>query len=348
MKKVAASPAKHTRPPLARMLRIHGRLDVDGRVNCRQLARELEVSYKTVQRDLDFMRDQLGLPIDYDARAHGFYYRSPVAQFPGVQISEGELVALFVARRALEQYRGTPFERPLRTAFAKLTAALPEQIGFGWEELDQAMSFRGGATGQGVADLQVFQTVSQAVLRRRELEFDYRKLAGGGDTEGRRVQPLHLGCFENQWYLIAQDLGRAATRTFVLSRMDAVRDTGRGFVRPAGFSADEFLADSFGITAGQPPERVRLRFGAVAAQLIRERRWHPSQRLTELGDGGIELELRVGVAAELGRWLLGWGEQVRVLEPPSLRAWVHASARRLLAVEGETTDGQGHQASTEF
>ncbi len=198
-------PDQFSRPPLARMLRLHGLIQ-DGRFpNCKRLAAESGSLATTVQRDIDFMRDQFELPIDYNAAERGFFYARPVVQFPGVQISEGELVALFVARRALEQYRGTAFERPLRSAFEKLTAALPEKIGFAWEDFDRAVAFHPGTHGHGVADLQVFQTVSEAVRRGEELEFDYRKPTARADAppERRRVQPLHLGCLDNQWYLIA-------------------------------------------------------------------------------------------------------------------------------------------------
>ena len=87
-----------TRPPFLRMLRIHELLSADRRPNCSVLAREFEVSAKTVQRDVDFMRDQLMLPIEYDSRGHGFFYSRPVGQFPLITVSEGEVVAL--ARRA--------------------------------------------------------------------------------------------------------------------------------------------------------------------------------------------------------------------------------------------------------
>lgn len=355
------------------MLRIHERLRAGGgerrRVNCRQLARELEVSYKTVQRDIDFMRDQMELPIDYDASARGFFYARPVVEFPAVQVSEGELVALFVARRALEQYRGTAFARPLRAAFEKLTAALPERVGFGWAELDAAVSFGAGTTGQGTADLEVFRTVSQAVLRGEELEFDYRKpraatrTAAVGRSERRRVQGLHLGCFDNQWYLFGQDLVRAATRTFVLGRMANVANTGKRFTRPAGFSLEGLLAGSFGVFSGLAAERVRLRFTPAVAALVRERTWHPSQAFAETaataadddgddrgnggGDGGVELTLEVGVSPELERWVLGWGDDVEVLAPAALRAAVRGRARRLLARGLDDTADDEHDEHDE-
>ena len=304
------------------MLRLHGLLQQGRYPNCGRLATELKVSAKTVQRDIDYMRDAMELPIDYSAAARGFFYTRLVVRLPSVQISEGELVALFVARSALEQYRDTAFGKPLRAAFAKLTAALPEQIGFAWEELDRAVAFHPGTQGRGVADLQVFRTVSEAVLRTEELEFDYRKPTARRDAppERRRVQGLHLGCFENQWYLISQDLVRRATRTFVLGRMSRVRNTRRRFTRPAGFSLDGLLAGSFGVFSGLKTERLRLRFDPAVAELVRERVWHPSQRLCDLPGGRLELTLEVGVSPQVERWLLGWGEHVEVREPAAVRA----------------------------
>ena len=326
----ALTDAPISRPPLARMLRIHEWLRAGDRLaNCRALARELEVSYKTVQRDIDFMRDQLELPIDYDAARRGFFYSRPVVQFPSVQVSEGELVALFVARRALEQYRGTAFAKPLRAAFEKLTAALPAQIGFGWGELDAALSFRIGTTGRGAAEVEVFKTVSQTTLRREELEFDYRKPTGKR-TERRRVQPLHLGCFDNQWYLFAQDLVRGATRTFVLGRMSAARSTSKHFTPPSSFDLAGLLAGSFGVFSGLPTEGVHLRFAPGVAALVCEREWHSSQKFTERADGGVELQLDIGVSPEVVRWVLGWGEDVEVLAPAGLRQAVFNRARRVL------------------
>ena len=241
-------------------------------------------------------------------------------------------MALFVARRALEQYRGTTFAKPLRAAFEKLTAALPEQIGFGWEQLDETLSFRAGTSGRGIADVEVFKTVSQAVLRREEIEFDYRKpsLPAGHKADRRRIQPLHVGCFDNQWYLIGQDLVRRATRTFVLGRMSEVHMTKKRFIPPSSFDLERLLQDSFGVFSGLPTERVRLRFGSAVAALVREREWHPSQQVVERSNDEVELRMDVGLSPEVQRWVLGWGSDVEVLGPSSLREIVLTRARGVL------------------
>ena len=319
-----------SRPPLERMMRLHQKLIAGDFPNCRKLSDELEVSTKTIQRDIDFMRDRLGLPIEYDQLHFGFVYTEPVTHFPSVEVSEGEVVALFVAQKALEQYRGTSFEKPLRTAFQKITEGLKERIGFHWGDVDSAISFRG--IGTSVADLELFETVSRAVLESHELDFEYKKL-GGTRHEARRVQPYHLGCVENQWYLFGFDLVRQQLRTFALPRMRKVRDTRTGFRRPADFSISKHLSDSFGVFKGKAKHRVCIHFDAFAARLVCERQWHPSQKIKRLADGEIEMSMTLGGLEEVERWILSWGEHARVMEPVELRRMIRRVAHVLLADE---------------
>ena len=98
------------------MLRIHQALQAGGYPNASKLAREVEVSTKTIHRDIEFMRDRLKLPIAYDNARWGYYYTEEVTSFPTLQITEGEMFAMLVAEKALQQYRGTTFEAPLVSA----------------------------------------------------------------------------------------------------------------------------------------------------------------------------------------------------------------------------------------
>ena len=102
------------------MLRIHEAIQARRYPNASTLARALEVSPKSIHRDLGFMRDRLNLPLAYDERRFGFFYTQEVGAFPTLQISEGELFALLVAEKAVRQYRGTSFERPLLSALQKV------------------------------------------------------------------------------------------------------------------------------------------------------------------------------------------------------------------------------------
>src|SRR5208282_1167238 len=109
-----------SRPPLERMLRIHQALQSGAFPNASTLAREIEVATKTIHRDLEFMRDRLNLPLEFNPTRNGYHYTEEVSAFPTMQITEGELFALVVAEKALQQYRGTSFEKPLLSAIQKM------------------------------------------------------------------------------------------------------------------------------------------------------------------------------------------------------------------------------------
>ncbi len=294
---------------------LHARLKANEFPNCRKAAEELEVSAKTVQRDIDFMRDRLGLPIEYDPGRCGFHYTQAVTSFPSIEVSEGEIAALFVAQKALAQYRGTPFERPLRSAFRKITDSLKDRVSFSWSEMEDAISFH--SVGASVSDLELFETVSQAVLRSVELTFDYRKL-NSSRYEIREVRPFHIASLENQWYLFAEDLQRRQLRTFALPRMRNARASTTRFRRPANFSIAKVLRGSFGVFSGGKEHRVRLQFDAFAGRLVGERTWHESQQIRTARDGSVTLELQLGGLEEIERWVLSWGVHVRVLAPQAL------------------------------
>ncbi|MGI8819694.1 MAG: helix-turn-helix transcriptional regulator [Chthoniobacterales bacterium] len=315
-----------SRPPLERMMRIHAALKGGDFPNCRKMADELEVSSKTIQRDIDFMRDRLGLPIEYEPLQFGYYYTEKVSSFPSIEVSEGEVAALFVAQKALAQYRGTPFERPLRSAFRKIADSLRDRVSFSWSDMEEAISFH--SAGASVADLALFETVSRGVLQSFELEFQYRKLESKG-YEARRVRPLHIACLENQWYLFAEDLARKDLRTFALPRMRQVRLTNTHFRRPPNFSISKVLSGSFGVFEGGRKHRIRLQFDAFAARLVSERIWHESQRFREAKDGSATLELELGGLEEIERWVLSWGSHVRVVGPPSLLERVREEAESI-------------------
>jgi proteasome accessory factor B len=320
-----------SRPPIERMLRIHEELRRMAFTNCTRLADSLEVSRKTIIRDIAFMRDRLELPIEFDARINAYRYTQAVSAFPTMQVSEGELLALLVARKALEQYRGTPFHRQLEASFEKLTGGLKDRISFSPADELQSVSFKN--VGLGKADMVVFNALSSATLRQHDVEFDYRK-PGERKAERRRVQPYHLAHRENLWYLVGFDSERRALRTFALPRISNPAVLKTTFIRPPEFSPEKFFANALGVLGGERDYRVVIRFSAAAADHIREREWHESQELRDLPEGRLELRLRLGALPEIERWVLTWGGDAEVLHPKELRERLKTTANKLIELYG--------------
>jgi predicted DNA-binding transcriptional regulator YafY len=318
---------RSSRPPLERMSRLHDLIQSQTYPNCTSLSLELEVSRKTIQRDLDFMRDRLGLPIAYDGKRFGFYYTEPVDSVPEFDVSEGELVALLIAQKALQQHRGTVYEGPLRSACSKIAAALGDRVSVDITDLASRISFK--EQGFNEVSFELFDSVGKAVRLSRVLEFWYRKL-GAGTDEPRRIQPYHLGCINNQWYVFGWDLDRQGLRTFALTRLRNPKMLRTGFQRPQDFSLETFLADSMGVfRGGKELEKVRIRFEGWVAQIVRERVWHSSERKTELPDGGVEIELLLSSLEEVERWVLSFGARAKVLQPPALVERIRRATREM-------------------
>lgn len=305
-----------TRPPLVRMLKIHEQIKSGKYPNCSQLGGLLEISYKTIQRDIDFMKYQWEMPIEYDAVHHGFYYSKPVTALPTMTVTGGELVALLVAHKAVEQYRGTPFEKPIISAFEKLAASMNESEGVSVHQLAEAFSFKPSSLAH--SELEAFSLATDAVMKSRELAFDYHGLSGQ-DFSRRRLEPYHLGCISDQWYLIGNDPEKSAIRTFAISRMTRLEATGRVFLRPKDFDVGKFFAGSFSAFQAKKTEKVSLLLDPLAARIAAERKWHNSQKLETSKKGETILTMEVGLAPDLESWVLSWGEHAKVLAPESLR-----------------------------
>ena len=108
----------------AQMQRIYAIVDAikaGGYPNCRSLAERLEVTQKTVQRDVNFIRDQLGLPLSYDASMHGYLFTGEVDHFLVFEMQVEDLAAMFLARHAMKSVRGTKLAEALKPAFARPT-----------------------------------------------------------------------------------------------------------------------------------------------------------------------------------------------------------------------------------
>jgi proteasome accessory factor B len=220
----------------------------------------------------------------------GYYFTKPITELPLFQLTEAELVSVFVAQKALEAYKGTAFEQPLRTAFQKLQAATGSaNISVSWEDFDSAISFRHFAAY--LPDATIFSELAKTIRDEEAVEFGYKKLDAKA-YEKRTVEPWHLACVSGQWYLLGYDRNRKACRIFVLARMRRVSRTEQKFSnpRPAGAEIQRLFRNSFQIWRSENAElqNIVLRFSGRAAQLVRERNWHASQQIQELADGNLE------------------------------------------------------------
>jgi len=323
----APVPRAFSRATLARVHRIRELIQSGTYPNCGSIARDLEVAVKTVTRDIELMRDRLGCPIEYDSQRRGYFFSGPVDGFPNVPVTEAELLALFIAREAMAQYKGTPFQGPIEAALDKLTAALNQRAPEPEDPLP-LISFH--SIGADKADEATFRRLMEAARDRRVVRFSHRKV-GAPDTLRREVQPYCILCIENHFYLLGFDLERKAIRKFAVPRIRELEVTEERFIRPQDFDPAEYLRTSFGAFKGEGDYEVVIEFDAWASDLIRGRQWHPSQEMTELADGTIRFRMRLDSLEDAERWVLSWGAHATVIRPGGLCNRVHEAVAELNA-----------------
>lgn len=324
---------KLTRPILDRIQQIHELLQRKRYLNCPALAAELGVTGRTVYRDLDFMRDRLHLPIEFNLLRNGYYYTKPVEKLPTAPqvMSEEELFAILVATKALAPYQGTPWHTPLQRAFRRMIAPLDTRDRVHLQEFEAAFDIR--LSGPDELEPQTFKVLAKAILQRCPVGFEYRKFQQRS-FEARAIHPYQLACVAHRWYVIGHDLSRNDIRVFVVARIRTPGVLPGRFTRPRDFNAEHYLRGSFGIFRGKADFKVVVELDAWAADVFRGRRWHASQQVREMKDGTLQVSFRLDNLEEIEPWVLGWGGHARVLAPTELRARMARTAAALAAEYG--------------
>jgi len=309
------------------MLKIHKLIKGGSHPNATLLAKELEVTTKTIYRDIAFMRDRMDLPVEFESAYNGYHYLEEVGQFPTVNITEGELFAMLVAEKAMQQYRGTNFEKPLLSAFRKVTEGLTDTISFNLDDFDSSISFRTSA--EPVLNLEVIDALTKAAASKRQLRFNYRK-PGAAEAELRVVDPYHLANINSEWFLFAHCHLRNDIRTFTPARIRDMVETGLTFELPEGFSLEKRLRGSFAIVTGDKEQDIVIRFNELVADYIREKKWHSTQQQRDLEDGGVELTMRLTSLFEVQRWVMTWCGNAQIIHPPELAKSVQDAAKKIM------------------
>ncbi len=299
-------------------------------INCLTLAAEWELSQKTIQRDIDFLRDQMKAPIEYDRERKSFCFTEPTWSMPAILVSEGEILAVMLGARVLEQYRGTPIARQLGQIFDKLADLLPDKVRIRPENLFNRFSFRGPPAKPVTPEN--WTAVIRALCDQRTLRMRYRTAETTATDAGKesRVNPYHVANLQGEWYLFGVHAGHTDVRQFSMARIERASVTGDSFQVPADFGAEELMTATFGRFSGENKSHlVRLLFSKDVARWVEEREWNPRQIIRRRRCGEIELSFPAKGLYEVQRWVLSWGPHVRVLAPRALCASVREEIRSM-------------------
>lgn len=297
--------------------------------NVPDLARRLEVSRRTIERDIEYLRDVFGAPIVYDRRRNGYRYTDDTFTLPGFQLSEDEAAALMISAKLLSEFENTPMAALAQRVMVRLAQLLPEQLYVDASAFSEALLFAPRArTHESKVSHEVFTLLQQGILKRRRLSIQYFSGHRRADTL-RQIDPYCLYYGDGSWYVIGYCHTRNDVRIFALQRIKAAKLTGETFEKPADFSVRDYMRGAWRVFRGQAPVDAVLRFTPEVAHLIRERAWHPDQQLEIQDDGSVILRLSIAPTTDFVRWILSWGDRCRVLKPKRLVQMVRDEVERM-------------------
>jgi predicted DNA-binding transcriptional regulator YafY len=314
------------RQQLERIFEIDRQIRAGRYPNAGSLAGELETGRRVIFNDRAFMVNRMGAPIEFDKARGGWYYSDETWSLPNILVTEGELLAFFLSVEVARRSMGTALEGSLRSAIDKFSKNIRGPVSIDLETLREHYTF--AAPAQASASEQALLDLHRAIAENRRVWMRYYTASRDAHTE-RTVSPYHLYNIHGDWYLIAYDDQRGAMRNFAIGRMEDWRILDETFQGDPAFSVEKYMKSAFQTERGGEPAQVGVRFDAAQARYMRERRWHESQQMEELPDGGLILRFTTGGLDEVKRWVMQYGAHAEVLEPEELRQEVEEEVRRM-------------------
>lgn len=306
-----------------RLLSVLMLLQARGRATERELAEQLEVSQRTIHRDLEAL-SAARVPVVALRGSQGGWELDKGWRTQVPALDESELRALLMAQpRAAGHPR---LAAAAQSALNKLIAALPGPMREQAAAMREKLHVDPTGWHDSGEDLSMLTLVQDAVARERKLAFDYTK--ANGDKAPRTVDPLGLIAKGMSWYLVAR--GANGIRTYRVSRMESVAVLAGGFVRPARFDLAEFWKQS---TAEL--DRQRARYAAILllspAVAHRLKGWCVTTPLpggphTKGASDRVLIEAVFDSEEHARFTVLGLGSRAKVIKPEALRQWIRSEA----------------------
>lgn len=277
--------------PLRRYILLINHLSSSKRPSLEQLleylaSHELDISERTLQRDIEALRTNFGLEVQYDSSANGYY---------------------------LQEDERFPLDDFMRVARLKLRSDLLMESINDIKHNQDFISFDGSEMLKGIESL---EPLLEAIRNRCTVKFIYKKFTDSISKE-HKVEPYHLKEYNGRWYLLAM-MHRGLT-TYALDRMENIKVGSDTFKRDKSIDPKQGFMNQIGISWGnEKPVDVRLLFTKTQANYAKTLPWHYSQKIVGESGSGVEVEYQLVLNFEFTYMIMALGDSVKVLQPKSL------------------------------
>ena len=298
---------------LERLTKIHSKIKSGCYPNSQQLAYDNEVSLPTISRDIEFLRDRFGAPIEYDAAKRGYYYKKDF-DMPLNLISSKDILFLSIAKQLLTQYEGSPVYKEI----SSIIEFLSDSQGIG--NIDFLKRIAIPPLPKVIVNESVWKAVTQSLQENTILEFDYNGRWNTATTH-RRVRPYQVLLEDGLYFLFGFDSlankGKGGERLFNLSRIKNTVNTGKTFKLPKNFEFSSRCGGGrFGAFAESEKVRYEIEFYDDARQYVKDCVWADDQEFEDYDEDSLTIiKFSSSQSTKVLEWVLSQGANARPLAP---------------------------------
>lgn len=310
----------------------------------RRLAAEMDVSDKTIRRDIKVFTDA-GIPILEDIGENGekSYRLDPAAARADIAFTYDEALSLYLAAQHFTPYSQTHVGTAMDNALKKVRASLGESALCYLERMRDAF----GDTLFGVGDYaDKADIIDQLTIGIEDSKVVFIAYQSQRATEPVTydVHPYRITRHKGSLYLLGYKPDDEAFRTWKIDRISAAEVDAFQFQRKSDHNLDEIFANSFGIyQQDAPPQAIQVRFSPSVTTYVMEYQWHPSQQATRQADGSLIVEFSLSNTTELKSWLLSFGRYVEVLAPENFRTEIRCEIEQMTKIYTTSRPPQSQQ-----
>ena len=286
------------------------------------------ICHSTIEKDLFAMRMEHDAPIVYSKRERGYYYSEDTYSLEDVPLTEKDISAIKAASTILQQFKSTSLFGQYQFAISKILdrAALSKDQSTNSDE--EVIQFEALPTVRGNENL---EPLLESIKAKKAIQFNYYNFIKN-EHSVRRVQPYLLKEYRNRWYLIGKSELKQKIITFGLDRISDIITLEQSFIVDKSFSPENFFKHSIGITVyDQLPQKVVIETDGVLAKYLESQPLHHSQEFERLTNAGRHVfSFFLLPTYELKMQLLGFGKDVKVLEPKELKDEIIENTKEII------------------
>lgn len=290
---------------------------------------DLEVSPATFKRDLEYLRDRMHAPIEYDRELKGYRYeKDSDFQLPGLWMNEGEIHALLTMQHLLSNLHEGMLDDHIKPLMERITNLL-EISDHSVSEINKRIRILSMASRP--IDHAYFEMISSAVLERKRLNITY--YSRENDTESvRDVSPQRLVHYRDNWYLDVWCHLRNSLRTFAIESIKESKLLPEKAKAVSNKILDEELGSGYGIFTGTKTQTAVLRFKPQTARWVSSEQWHPKQNSHFDDDHHYVLTFPYSDDRELIQDIMKYGDNVEVIKPKQLKTKIYNILNEMIKV----------------